>query len=152
MNDVVYAPTPVELVEPMLDLADVRSGEVLADLGCGDGRIVIAAAKRGVLAFGYDCAQERIAEAQRNAGAQSGAATFILCDFFDLDLSNIDVVTLYLSAGPNAKLLPQLRRMRPESRIVSLDFSLGPPFDDCKEFMLRRRRVLYLWRNPLRSI
>jgi SAM-dependent methyltransferase len=126
--DVVYVPTPDEVVKEMMDLAKVKPGDVVYDLGCGDGRIVIAAAKRGAAkAVGVDIDPDRIREARSNA-REAGVAdkvTFIEGDLFQMDFSDADVVTLYLLPDLNLKLRPKLLALRPGTRIVSHAFDMG---------------------------
>jgi SAM-dependent methyltransferase len=121
-----YVPTPLETVEKMLCLAEVGSGDVLYDLGCGDGRIVIAAAKQyGVRAVGIDVDPLRIAEARANARNQGvdNRVQFILGDAKKSDFREATVITMYLGADGNLRLLDRLRSLlRPGTRIVSRDF------------------------------
>jgi SAM-dependent methyltransferase len=148
--DVPFVPTPAEVVEEMLRLAAVRAGDVVYDLGCGDGRIVIAAAKEhGVRGVGVDIDPALVAEAQR-AAASAGVAhlvEFRRADLFDTDLREATVVTLYLGPALNLKLRPKLlRELRPGARIVSHNFPIG----DWKP--ARESRVgwhaAYLWSVP----
>src|SRR6267142_95277 len=125
--DVIYVPTPYEVVDKMLDMADVRKGEVVYDLGCGDGRIPIMAAKKyGVKAFGWDIDPKRVAESQDNIARNNvkDLVTIKLGDIFELDLSKADVITLYLLPALNVKLIPQLEKLKPGCRIVSHDFDM----------------------------
>jgi SAM-dependent methyltransferase len=127
--DVLYLPTPPAVVQAMLRLADVRTGDVLYDLGAGDGRIVIAAARRyGVRAVGIELDARKVAEARANV-ARAGLAGRVEIrhgDIFDADLSQASVVTLFLFPEINARLAPKLRRELPAgARIVSHRFGLG---------------------------
>jgi tRNA G37 N-methylase Trm5 len=125
--DVIYVPTPYEVVDKMLEMADVRKGEVVYDLGCGDGRIPIMAAKKyGVKAFGWDIDPKRVAESLENIDKSNvkDLVTIKLGDIFELDLSKADVITLYLLPQLNVKLIPQLEKLKPGSRIVSHDFAM----------------------------
>jgi len=124
--DVIYVPTPHEVVKKMLDMAKVKKGEVVYDLGCGDGRIVVAAAKRGAKATGWDIDPERIKEANANVKENKVEvnAKIIHGDIFTLDLSGANVITLYLLPSLNVKLIPQLEKLKPGSRIVSHDFDM----------------------------
>lgn len=125
--DVVYVPTPQPVVEKMLELAEVKKGDVVYDLGCGDGRIVVTAAKKyGVKAVGFDIDPERIKEARENVRTNKveHLVTIKQADIFTLDLSEATVVTLYLLPELNVKLMPQLAKMKPGSRIVSHDFDM----------------------------
>ncbi len=150
--DVQYVPSPPEVVEAMLDLADLRPGDVLYDLGCGDGRIVIAAARRGALAYGFDLDPERVKEAQANIDASGGLCAVKEYDLFALSLASAEVVTLYLSCQVNARLIPQLAGMKPGTRIVSHDFAIEgmTPTREISVKLLgsdkSRAHPVYLWR------
>lgn len=127
--DVPYVPTPLPVVNKMLDLAKVKQGDVVYDLGCGDGRIVITAAKeRGATGVGIDLNPQRIAEAKMNAkeaGVQE-KVKFQVADLFKADFSNATVVTLYLLPSVNAKLRPQLwKQLKVGTRVVSHAFDMG---------------------------
>lgn len=126
--DVSYVPTPEPVVDRMLELARVGRNDVVYDLGCGDGRIVIAAARRhGARAVGFDIDPARVAEARRNVAA-AGVEQLVRIeqrDVFELDLTPATVVTLYLLPELNVRLLPQLERLRPGSRVVSHDFDIA---------------------------
>jgi SAM-dependent methyltransferase len=127
--DVPYVPTPEPVVNAMLKLAQVRRGDVLYDLGSGDGRIVIAAAKRyGVRGTGVDIDPRRIGEANANARKAGVAARvrFLNQDLFAIDFSEATVVTLYLLPRINLQLRPKLlAELRPGTRIVSHGFDMG---------------------------
>jgi tRNA G37 N-methylase Trm5 len=125
--DVVYVPTPQEVVDKMLELAEVKKGDVVYDLGCGDGRIVVTAAKKfGVNAVGFDINPERIKESLENVRSNKveHLVTIKEADIFTLDLREASVVTLYLLPELNVKLMPQLAKLKPGSRIVSHDFDM----------------------------
>ena len=125
--DVIYVPTPYEVVDKMFEMADVRKGEVVYDLGCGDGRIPIMAAKKyGVKAFGWDIDPKRVAESLEIIDKINvkDLVTIKLGDIFELDLSKADVITLYLLPQLNVKLIPQLEKLKPGCRIVSHDFAM----------------------------
>jgi SAM-dependent methyltransferase len=126
--DVLYVPTPEPVVERMLELANVGPSDVVYDLGCGDGRIVVMAAQRyGARAVGFDIDPARVAEARRNVAA-AGIEQLVRIeqrDIFELDLSPASVVTLYLLPELNVRLLPQLERLKPGTRIVSHDFDIA---------------------------
>ena len=149
--DVPFVPTPNEVVAGMLRLADVRSGDVVYDLGCGDGRIVVAAARRskGVRAVGVDIDPRRIAEAEENA-RKAGVADrtrFIREDLFQADLREATVVTLYLLPSLNVRLRPKLlAELAPGTRIVSHGFDMG----DWKPSRVERAGSsdIYLWIVP----
>lgn len=125
--DVVYVPTPQPVVEKMLELAEVKPGDVVYDLGCGDGRIVVTAAKKyGVKAAGFDIDPQRVKEANENV--RSNKVEHLVSikqqDIFTLDLREASVVTLYLLPDLNTRLMPQLAKLKPGSRIVSHDFDM----------------------------
>jgi tRNA G37 N-methylase Trm5 len=125
--DVVFVPTPQEVVEKMLELAEVKKGDVVYDLGCGDGRIVVTAAKKyGVKAVGFDINPVRVKESLDNVKSNKveHLVTIKRADIFTLDLREATVVTLYLLPELNVKLMPQLAKLRPGSRIVSHDFDM----------------------------
>ena len=148
-----YVVTPPDVVDRMLALATVTSRDVVYDLGCGDGRIVIAAAQKfGARGVGVDIDPVRIAEAQRNA-ARAGVehlVTFKLQDALDTDVSEATVVTLYLLAAQNVALRPILTwRLRPGARIVSHNFAMGdwdPDVVDVFTSADGQSRTLYLWK------
>jgi len=125
--DVIFVPTPQHVVDKMLELAEIKKGDVLYDLGCGDGRIVVTAAKKyGVKAVGFDVDPQRIRESQENV-RQNGVGDLVTIkqqDIFETDLSEANVVTLYLLSSLNAKLKPQLEKLKPGSRIVSHSFAM----------------------------
>jgi SAM-dependent methyltransferase len=126
--DVIFVPTPERVVEEMMDLAGVGPGDVVYDLGCGDGRLVIAAAKRGAKkAVGVDIDPERIREARENArGARvQDKVTFIEGDLFEVDFSDATVVTLYLLPELNLRLRPKILALPPGTRVVSHAFDMG---------------------------
>lgn len=148
--------TPQEIVDQMLALGDPKPDELLYDLGCGDGRIVIAAAKHyRCRAVGFDIDPDRVEEARENV-RRSGLeeqVTIIEQDVFTLDLRPADVVTLYLLPRLNARLVPQLTQLRPGARIVSHDFDL-PKIKPDRELVLHEQpreveHTLYLWTAPL---
>jgi len=147
-----YVPTPQDVVDRMLALGNVKKTDVLYDLGCGDGRIPITAAKRfGARGVGVDIDPQRIAEANANAAAAgvSHLVSFKLQDAMKTDLSPATVVTLYLLSASNLKLRPILtRELKPGARIVSHTFSMGDwqaekvdTFTDADG----RSQTLYLW-------
>jgi precorrin-6B methylase 2 len=127
--DVPYVPTPQAVVERMLVLANVGKGDMLYDLGSGDGRIVITAAKRyGARGVGIDLDPARIREARENASKAGvdGQVRFVAGDLFKADLSDADVVTLYLLNSVNRDLRPQLwRQLKVGARVVSHAFDMG---------------------------
>ena len=150
-----YVPTPQDVVDRMLDLAGVTADDVVYDLGCGDGRIVITAAQRfGARGVGVDIDPQRIAESIANAeraGVQH-LVRFVEQDAMLTDVSEATVVTLYLLSSSNAKLRPMLtRQLGPGARIVSHAFSMGatwePDATDRFEDERGNTRTLYLWRH-----
>jgi SAM-dependent methyltransferase len=149
--DIHYVPTPPRVVDAMLDIADVRPGDVVYDLGSGDGRIPIAAAKRGARGVGIEIDGDLVRRARRNAKAAgvSSQVTFIEGDIFAADLSPATVVTLYLLGSLNQRLRPKLfRETAPGTRIVSHRFRMG---DWEPERAVRVDRAdLWLWRVPSR--
>ena len=143
-----YWSSPHEVVDCMLDLADVGRGDVVIDLGAGDGRIVIAAAGRGARGVGMDYDPQRVAEANANAqiAGVRDRVTFIEGDIRDADLSEATVVTLYLLPESNIELLPKLtRELRPGARIVSHDFDMGSWLPD--QTVRLRPHTIYLWHH-----
>jgi precorrin-6B methylase 2 len=125
-KDVVWVPTPQALVEKMLDLAKVTPQDFLMDLGSGDGRTVITAAKRGLRAQGIEYNPDMVDLATRNAKAAgvSARATFIKADLFATDFSKAQVITMFLLPSINLKLRPTILNMRPGTRIVSNSFTM----------------------------
>jgi ubiquinone/menaquinone biosynthesis C-methylase UbiE len=160
--DVPYLPTTEEAVVAMLKLADVKSTDVVYDLGCGDGRIVVAAAKNfGARGVGIDIDPVRIAEAKANAkkAAVENLVQFEENDLFQADIHEASVVTLFLLSSVNLKLRPKLLgELKPGTRIVSNTFEMGDWQPD-KELTLEQRsdddgpfsRKLFLWIVPPRS-
>jgi SAM-dependent methyltransferase len=146
--DVIYVPTPEVVVEAMLKLAHVTKDDVIYDLGCGDGRFIVTAAKRfGARGVGIDIDPERIAEARANARKEgvSGRVRFVEQDLFEADIHEATVVTLYLLPSLNLKLRPKLwKDLAPGTRIVSHAFDMG----DWKpeQTQLVDGRDIYLWR------
>ena len=127
--DVIYVPTPQEVVEAMLDVAKVGPNDVVYDLGCGDGRIVVTAAKKfGARGTGIDIDPQRIQEANENVAAAGVADKVEIrqADLFETDLSQASVVTLYLLSSLNLKLRPKLwKELKVGSRVVSHAFNMG---------------------------
>ena len=148
--DVIFVPTPEQVVDAMLKLANVHKGDVVYDLGCGDGRMVVRAAKLyGVRGVGIDINPERIAEARENAkeNGVTNLVTFRNEDLFEADIKEASVVTLYLLTSLNIKLRPKLwRDLKPGTRIVSHAFDMGdwPP----EKKMEVDGRTIYLWTVP----
>lgn len=148
--DVVFVPTPFQVVDQMLDVARVKSGDVLFDLGSGDGRIVIAAAKRfGIRATGIDIDPRRIAESRVNADTAgvSRLVEFREADLFATNLTSASVVTLYLLPALNVRLRPKLfAELKPGSRVVSHSFDMGDWRADST--LSVDTRIVYFWVVP----
>jgi len=150
--DVIFVPTPQEVVNAMLGVAQVTSSDVLYDLGSGNGIIPVTAAReRGARGVGIDIDPERIAEANANA-RQNGVTDkvkFIQADLFEQDLSEATVISLYLLPSLNLKLRPKLLALKPGTRIVSHAFDMG---DWKPEQTLNvNGRTVYFWRVPEKS-
>ncbi len=151
--DVPYVPTPQPVVEKMLDMAQVKEGEVVYDLGCGDGRIVITAAKaRGARGVGVDINPRRIEESKANAreAGVEDKVEFRVEDLFEMkDLNQADVVTLYLLPSVNLKLRPKLlEELDPGKRVVSHAFDMHDWEAD--EQAIVEGKQVYLWIIPAR--
>ena len=150
--DVIFVPTPNDVVQKMLDLAKVTSKDVVYDLGCGDGRIVISAAKNyGARGVGIDINPERIQEARANArkAGVEALTRFELNDIFDADIREATVVAMYLLPDLNLRLRPKLfQDLKPGTRIVSHSFHMGDWKPD-KELAVAGSRI-YLWTIPLK--
>lgn len=149
--DVPFVPTPPEVVSEMLRQAGVNSKDVLYDLGCGDGRIVVTAAKELKVrrAVGVDIDPKRIEESNENArqAGMTGKVTFLQKDLFDIDLRDATVVSLYLLPSVNLKLRPKLlKELKPGSRIVSHDFNMGDWQPD-REAEMKEHTIFY-WLVP----
>jgi SAM-dependent methyltransferase len=126
-KDVKWVPTAQTLVDTMLDLAKVTAEDVVIDLGSGDGRAVITAAKRGARALGIEYEPDLV-ELSRQAAASAGVSdrtTFMKADLFDVDLSPATVITMFLLPELNLKLRPKILDLRPGTRIVSNTFTMG---------------------------
>jgi SAM-dependent methyltransferase len=149
--DVWYVPTPNEIVDRMLDVANVTALDVVYDLGCGDGRIVIAAAKKyGTRGVGVDLDPARIREAQANAkkAGVENLVTFKVADMFKTDLHEATVVTLYLLPELNRRLKPKLfAELRPGARVVSHDWDMGKDWPADQQIKLGTSGI-YLWTMP----
>lgn len=158
--DIEYVPTPDNVVKLMLDMAKVGKDDVVYDLGCGDGRLLVAAAKRGAKGFGVDLDPERIAEARANI-EKAGVGHLVSVErknIFEVDVSPATVVTLYLLPELNVRLIPQLQKLKAGARIVSHDFDMqGVDYEDVKEIEAKHHRpppptrphYVYLWKAPL---
>lgn len=155
-KDVVWVPTPQALVDAMLDLAKVTPKDYLIDLGAGDGRTVITAAKRGLVAHGIEYNPEMVTLARR-AAAEAGVserATFAAADIFESDFSKADVITMFLLPSLNEKLSPTLLELKPGTRLVSNSFRMGAwepddtatVTDNCTSWC-----TAYLWIVPAKA-
>jgi SAM-dependent methyltransferase len=145
--DVPFVPTPQEVIDAMLDLAGVGRNDVLLDLGCGDGRIAISAARRGAHATGIDLNPLRVAEARNNArraGVES-RATFREGDLYEAEFAPATVVTLYLLPTVNLRLRPRLwRQLAVGTRVVSHAFDMGPDWP-AEHTIDVDERTIYFW-------
>ena len=153
--DVIFVPTPPEVVKAMLEVANVTKGDVVYDLGSGDGRIPIAAVKDfgAARATGIDIDPQRIKEANENlqkSGLSGDRVRFLNQDLFQTNISEATVVTLYLLPSLNLKLLPKLKaELKPGTRIVSHAFDMGNEWPPEKELDVNGRRVFF-WTIPKR--
>jgi len=150
--DVIYVPTPEAVVEAMLQVANVGKNDIVYDLGCGDGRIPVTAAKKyGARGVGIDIDPQRIKEANENVAKNNvgDRVRIVQGDLFEQDLSQATVVTLYLLPSLNVKLMPKLmKELKPGTRIVSHAFDMGD-WKPEKELDVEGRRVYY-WTIPKR--
>ena len=155
-KDVPYVPTPQNVVDEMLTLANVSKNDVVYDLGCGDGRLVITAvkkfgAKRG---FGVDIDPQRIAESNENAktAGVTDRVSFAVQDLFQTDMKDASVVTLYLLPAVNLKLRPKLlSELKPGTRVVSHSFDMGDWKPDKTITVQPGGQILHLWTIPAKS-
>ncbi len=147
--DVIYVPTPQEVVDRMLELAKVGPGDYMIDFGCGDGRMVVTAAKRGARGYGVDINPQRIKEANENA-AKAGVTDkvdFKIANLFEQDLSKADVMAMYLLTDINLRLRPKiLDTMKPGTRVVSHAFDMGDWKPEVHENVSGRN--VYFWIVP----
>jgi tRNA G37 N-methylase Trm5 len=150
--DVIYVPTPEAVVEAMLQVANVGKDDIVYDLGCGDGRIPVTAARKyGARGIGIDIDPQRIAEANENVKKNKveDKVKIIQGDLFQQDLSQATVVTLYLLPSLNVKLMPKLmKELKPGTRVVSHAFDMGD-WKPEKEIDVEGRKVYY-WTIPKR--
>jgi cyclopropane fatty-acyl-phospholipid synthase-like methyltransferase len=151
--DVIYVPTPQPVVEAMLEVAAVKPGDVVYDLGSGDGRIVITAAKKyGARGVGIEIDPALVKKATENAVAAgvSDRVRFLNQNLFDADLRQATVVTLYLLQSINERLRPKLvRELKPGARVVSHVFNMGPEWPPEQTLMVGASPV-FLWTIPER--
>ena len=154
----IFVPTPEDIVDKMLELADVKDTDVVYDLGSGDGRILITAAKKyGCRAIGYEIDRELVELSRENA-KKAGVEELVKIehkDLFTADLSSADVIALYVLPSQLEKLLPQLEKLKPGSRIVSHEFEIpGTTPDKMIEAESKddsNRHKVYLWTTPLKK-
>ncbi len=149
-RDVIYVPTRLQTVERMLDFAELKAGETLVDLGSGDGRIVLAAAKRGAVARGIELDEGRfnIANCWANEVGLASKARFLQANIFEHNFTDAAVVTMYLLPGLNLKLRPTVLDMRPGTRVVSHAFTMGDWEADRTESVAGSNQTIYLWIVP----
>jgi hypothetical protein len=158
VGDVVYVPTPQIVVDEMLSMAKIGPKDYLIDLGSGDGRFVITAAKKGALAFGVDLDTYLLRLARKNAQTEGVAdrATFIEQNLFETDLSKATVVSSYLLPEMNLKLRPKILALKPGTRVVAHDYHMGTWYpDDQRDIVVPEKKVgtpgvsyVYLWYVP----
>lgn len=149
--DVAFVPTPKRIVQSMLRLASLRRGETLFDLGAGDGRVIIEAARRfGANAIGVEIDPASISRIRERLAATRTKAQLIEADMFKVDLTSADVITIYLSASANAKLVPKLNsELKRGTRVVSLDYTL-PGWLPKRELQVEASgigRTIYLYKK-----
>ena len=151
-KDVVWVPTPQSLVDKMLDLADLKPGDLLIDLGSGDGRTVITAAKRGVKAIGVEYNPNMVDLSYKNAAKEGvrDKVEFVNGDLFEYDFSKATVITMFLLPDINLRLRPQILDMKPGTRIVSNTFTMGEwiPDDTAIVDDISAWNTAYLWIVP----
>ena len=154
--DILFIPTPNDVAERMLELAGVKKEDVVYDLGCGDGRILVTAAKKyGCQGVGLDIDPRRVEESVANVKKNRVEQLVKIekRDLFAIDLGRASVVILYLSPKSNARLLPQLEKLAPGSRIVSHQFEIpGIMPDQIIEVQSKEdhhKHNLFLWKTPL---
>ena len=146
-KDVIWVPTPDELVERMLRMAQTTSSDFVMDLGSGDGRTVIAAAKKfGAKAMGIEYNPDMVTLSQRNAQREgvTAMATFMKADLFETDFSQATVITMYLLPGINAKLKPKILNLKPGLRVVSHAFDMEDWQPDQIDSFDGRRAMLWI--------
>jgi SAM-dependent methyltransferase len=156
--DVVYVGTPYDVVSAMLKLARVKKDDLVYDLGCGDGRMIVLAAKRyGCHGIGYDLDPERVSAALRNVknNQMEQLVRIVRADLFTLDFSNADVLSLYLLPEINTKLVPQFEKLKAGSRLVFHDYGIeGFKADRTLHVISNEDNVghtLYLYTLPLKK-
>jgi hypothetical protein len=150
-KDVVWVPTPQALVDKMLDMAKVTPADFLMDLGSGDGRTVITAAKRGVRALGIEYNPDMVELSKRNAEKErvAGRASFEKADLFETDFSKATVITMFLLPDINLKLRPKLLQLKPGTRIVSNSFTMGEWKEDERAELTAKQGCTNSWCTAL---
>jgi ribosomal protein L11 methylase PrmA len=156
--DVVYVATPDDIVAKMLEMVQLKKDDVVYDLGCGDGRIVVTAAKKyGCRGVGYELDPKRVRESKENA-KKNGVEHLVRIerkDIFKVDLSPASVITLYLLPEMNERLIPQLKKLKPGSRIVAHDYAIeGYTPEETVTKISKQDAVphyIYLWTTPLKK-
>jgi len=157
-DTIPFVPSPMHVVQKMIEVAEIKKGDILYDMGSGDGRIVIEAAKKyGVKGVGIDLNPELVAKARENAEKEgvSHLVEFRAQDGLTVDISEATVVTLYMFKWFNNALRPKLQQLKPGSRVVAHDFdiddwkptrieSIGPPTDGTSDYA--ESRTLYIWK------
>jgi len=149
-KDVIWVPTPENLVAAMLDMAKVTPNDYVIDLGSGDGRTVIAAAKRGARSLGIEYNPDMVELSKSHALKEgvAGKASFVQADIFETDFSQATVLTLYLLPSLNMKLRPKILDMKPGTRVVTNSFDMGDW--DADQSVTVEDRTAYLWIVPAR--
>ncbi|NLS93315.1 MAG: methyltransferase domain-containing protein [Planctomycetaceae bacterium] len=156
--DCVYVGTPYDVIDKMLDVADIKQDNVVYDLGCGDGRIIVAAAKRfGCHGVGYDIDPQRIRESLENVRKERVEKLVEIKqeDIFTVDLSRANVLMLYLLPEMNARLIPQFKQLKPGSQIVTHNYTIeGIAYE--KSFSVKSledgdKHTLFLYVAPLKT-
>jgi SAM-dependent methyltransferase len=147
-KDVIWVPTPQELINAMLDMAKVTAEDDVMDLGSGDGRIVVAAAKRGATALGVEYNPDMVTLSKANAQKEnvSAKASFVQGDIFETDFSKATVITMYLLPDLNMKLRPKILGMKPGTRVVSHAFTMEDWEPD--QTATVEGRTAYFWLVP----
>ena len=147
-KDVIWVPTPENLVTAMLDMAKLTAKDYVIDLGSGDGRTVMAAAKRGARALGVEYNPDMVGLSRANAlkAGVADKASFVQADIFETDFSQATVLTLYLLPSLNMKLRPKILNMKPGTRVVSHAFDMGDW--DADQSVTVEERTAYLWIVP----
>jgi len=157
-NDAIFVSTPQDVVAKMLEVAEVKKDDVVYDLGCGDGRIVVNAARKyGSKAVGYDIDPECVRMSRESVQQHKleHLVEIVQKDMFTLDLSSATVVTLYMGREVNLRLVPQLQKLKPGSRIISHNFDIeGYVPDKTIEITSSEddaKHTIYLWVTPLKK-